>query len=47
MEDYMKDYLDSTNVVIGNSSVDLDGLESVVRKKESNLGNFICDAWLD
>ncbi len=47
MEDYMEDYQDSTGVVIGNTLVDLDGRESSVRMKESNLGNLICDAWID
>jgi len=47
MDDYMNRYQDSTNVEIGTTTVDLDGRESTVRKKESNLGDFICDAWLD
>ncbi len=47
MENYMKAYLDSTDVEIGSSSVDLDGLESSVRKVESNLGDLVCDAWLN
>ncbi len=47
MEKYMEAYLDSTNVEIGSSAVDLDGLENSVRKKESNLGDLVCDAWLD
>jgi len=47
MENYMKEYLDSTEVEIGSSAVDLDGREISVRKKESNLGNLVCDAWLN
>lgn len=37
---------DVLNVVIGKSGVDLEGDRTIVRKKESNLGNFITDAML-
>lgn len=35
------------NVVIAKTDVDLEGDRNIVRKKESNLGNFIADAMLE
>jgi len=34
---------DQLGLVVGYSSVELDGLFSTVRNTESNLGSFLCD----
>ena len=47
VERYNKLLQIKTKQYIGVSSVDLDARSEVVRKKESNLGNAITDAWLD
>ncbi|MCD6418941.1 bifunctional metallophosphatase/5'-nucleotidase [bacterium] len=47
MSKYIDVYNDSLGQVIGESSVDLDARESVVRQQESNLGNLVADSWLD
>lgn len=47
MENYYSEYEESLETVIGYSNYGLDGRKSVVRYKESNLGNLICDSWLD
>ena len=47
MQHYMDAYHDSTDVEIGSTTVDLDGRESTVRFKESNLGDLICDSWIE
>ena len=47
MSKYIDVYNDSLGQVIGESSVDLDARESVVREQESNLGNLVADSWLD
>jgi 5'-nucleotidase / UDP-sugar diphosphatase len=48
---YLKPYKDkldqNMNKPIGATLVDLDAINDVVRKKESNLGNLITDAWVD
>lgn len=48
---YLKPYQDKLdermNRPIGESLVDLNALNDVVRKKESNLGNLVTDAWVD
>ncbi|WP_248926265.1 bifunctional metallophosphatase/5'-nucleotidase [Paenibacillus hamazuiensis] len=38
---------EALNVVIAKAEVPLDGDRSIVRKRESNLGNFIADAMLE
>ena len=43
---YMAEYKDRLGEAIGKSSVNLDARRDVVRKHESNLGNFIADSWL-
>ncbi len=43
---YMAKYKDRLGEVIGKSSVSLDARKDVVRRNESNLGNFIADSWL-
>ena len=43
---YMAKYKDRLGQVIGKSSLGLDAREDVVRRHESNLGNFIADSWL-
>ena len=43
---YMAEYKDRLGQVIAKSSVDLDARKDVVRRNESNLGNFIADSWL-
>lgn len=43
---YMAEYKNRLGQVIAKSSVDLDARKDVVRRNESNLGNFIADSWL-
>lgn len=43
---YMAQYNDRLGQVIGKSSVNLDARKDVVRRNESNLGDFIADSWL-
>lgn len=43
---YMTEYKDRLGQVIAKSSVNLDARKDVVRRYESNLGNFIADSWL-
>lgn len=43
---YMVEYKNRLGQVIAKSSVDLDARKDVVRRNESNLGNFIADSWL-
>jgi len=43
---YMAQYKDRLGEGIGKSSLNLDAREDVVRRHESNLGNFIADSWL-
>jgi len=43
---YMAEYKDRLGEAIGKSSVNLDARRDVVRRHESNLGNFIADSWL-
>src|SRR5690606_18990200 len=42
-----KDLLESLAVKIGSTSVELDALSHSVRTKETNIGNFIADAYRD
>ncbi len=48
---YLKPYQDRLdermNRPVGETLVDLDALNDVVRKRESNLGNLVTDAWVD
>jgi 5'-nucleotidase / UDP-sugar diphosphatase len=48
---YLKPYQDKLdermNKPVGETLVDLDALNDVVRKKESNLGDLVTDAWAD
>ncbi len=48
---YLKPYQErldrNMNKPIGETLVDLDAMNDVVRKKESNLGDLVTDAWVD
>lgn len=48
---YLKPYKEkldrNMNKAVGRTLVDLDATNDVVRKKESNLGNLVTDAWVD
>ncbi len=45
MQAYMDEYDQETEKVIGESLVDLEARESVIRSQETNLGNFVADSW--
>ena len=47
LKTYQEELKKNMEKPIGESLVDLDALNDVVRKKESNLGNLITDAWVD
>jgi len=47
MDDYNARLDEELNVVIGESTVPLDARREVVRRRESNLGNFIADVMRD
>jgi 5'-nucleotidase/UDP-sugar diphosphatase len=48
---YLKPYQErldrNMNMPVGKTLTDLDAMNDVVRKKESNLGNLVTDAWVD
>ena len=44
---YMEQGEEGLDRVLGFMNIDLDGRFSIVRSRESNLGNFICDIILE